>query len=496
MVFSSLLFLFAFLPAFLLLFYALPRAMKKPLVLLASLTFYFWGEDVLVWILIASTSIDYVCGLLIAGAFRRGVEPRKLARHGRRTRRQKVALAISICSNMAFLGYFKYVNFFVDNVQAALDAAGFEALASREFTEIALPLGISFYSFQSMSYTIDVYRGIVRPTRNLLNFATYVTMFPQLVAGPIVRYRDVEKQLIAHRLAGDEVAMGMRRFVLGLVKKVLIANTVSTLADGVFDAIPAGELTLATSWAGVLAYTLQIYFDFSGYSDMAIGLGMMLGFRFLENFRFPYVAQSVKEFWRRWHISLSTWFRDYLYIPLGGSRGGAASTYRNLLIVFVLCGLWHGAEWTFVIWGLYHGVFLVLERQGWFARLLERAPRPLRHGYLLAVVMVGWVFFRAASLERATAMLEGMVGLNGLASARYPLAEHLSMKELAALVGGAVFSAPIYPALARRFAQAKARWRWRPAVELAESVAFTALLGACAVLLSSGAANPFLYFRF
>ena len=316
------------------------------------------------------------------------------------------------------------------------------------------------------------------------------------MAGPIVRYRDIEKQLIAHRIQSDQVARGIRRFIIGLAKKVLVANTVSVLADGVFSSIPAEELTLATSWAGTVAYTLQIYFDFSAYSDMAIGLGMMLGFRFLENFEYPYIAKSIKEFWRRWHISLSTWFRDYLYIPLGGGRGGALRVYRNLLIVFVLCGLWHGAEWTFLIWGLYHGAFLVIERQGWFEKIHRRMPRFIHHVYLMVVVMVGWAIFRAEDFGQLGHMLSAMVGANGLSSAKYPVSEYLAPDVLIAIVGGAIFATPIYPRLMGWLGDIKVSSVLRTVLSVVANVLFIALLYFCATLLSSGAANPFLYFRF
>ena len=496
MVFSSLIYLFAFLPLALAGFYLVPHRARKVFLLCASLLFYFWGENFLLWIVITSTFIDYFAGLMISGALGKKGSPVKLTPDSPRTGRQRAGLILSICANLSFLGYFKYFNFFVSNFTAAVQAAGLDSLVPHGIEEIALPLGISFYTFQSMSYTIDVYRGQVRATRNFWDFACYVTMFPQLVAGPIVRYRDIEKQLRAHRLSADVCAMGIRRFVYGLAKKVLIANSVGVIADGVFST-PAGQLSLVSSWLGIVAYTLQIYFDFSGYSDMAIGLGMMFGFRFPENFNFPYIARSIKEFWRRWHISLSTWFRDYLYIPLGGNRSGGWRVYRNLVLVFVLCGFWHGAEWTFIVWGVYHGAFLVLERMSFFDRFHGRLPRPAKHVYAMLVVLVGWVFFRAETMGYAIDFLKAMAGMTTITNPVYPVAEYFAADGAAALVFGSIFACPLFGYIAERMRRIKpASTLGRGSIELLENLAVVALLGFCAVLLSGNVHNPFLYFRF
>ena len=312
---------------------------------------------------------------------------------------------------------FKYADFLVGNLNALL---GPLRLAPLSLPGIALPIGISFFTFQALSYVIDVYRREVPVQRNPFDLGLYIALFPQLIAGPIVRYHDVARQLVERVVTRQGFAYGVERFVVGLGKKVLIANTLAVQADLIF-AIPADQLTAPVAWFGLVCYTLQIYFDFSGYSDMAIGLGYMFGFRFLENFSHPYVAQSITEFWRRWHISLSTWFRDYLYVPLGGNRGSALRTYRNLVLVFFLCGLWHGASWSFVVWGLLHGFLLVIERMG-LGRLMARWPRALRHAWTLFFVMIAWVFFRADSLPQARGIpsrdVRGLPCVGSRASAR------------------------------------------------------------------------------
>src|SRR4051812_8670704 len=307
--------------------------------------------------------------------------------HGTPAAARRLAFAVTL--NLVVLGIFKYANFFADNLNALLRAGRIEPVA---VPRVLLPIGISFFTFHAISYVIDVSRRDATAQKSPVHAALYLLLFPQLIAGPIIRYRDIADQLARRVVSIDDFAYGVRRFVIGLGKKVLIANVVAGPADKIF-AMPAHELSTAHAWLGIVCYTLQIYFDFSGYSDMAIGLGRMFGFRFPENFRWPYIADTVQEFWRRWHISLSTWFRDYLYVPLGGNRVPTATMYRNLVLVFFLCGLWHGASWNFVIWGLFHGTFLVVERLG-LAAAVRRLWAPLRHAYLLLVVMVGWVFFR------------------------------------------------------------------------------------------------------
>jgi alginate O-acetyltransferase complex protein AlgI len=381
---------------------------------------------------------------------------------------------------------------------------------------IRLPIGISFFTFQALSYVIDVQRREAPAQRNPLDIALYVALFPQLVAGPIVRYRDVAVQLVQRVVTRASFAYGIRRFVIGLGKKMLIANVCAEAADGVFGGagtdlagVPGAELYPALAWLALVAYTLQIYFDFSGYSDMAIGLGHMFGFRFLENFAHPYVSRSITEFWRRWHISLSTWFRDYLYIPLGGNRRGGARTYLNLLIVFALCGLWHGASLTFLVWGLYHGAFLVLERAGLGAWLGRRAG-PLRHIYVLLAVMVGWVFFRAETLAYAWAFLRALVGLSDgsqlvpvgelLVPAReiHLLALHADTLTWIALAAGALGSLPWLPWLRARLEALEAQGRRGPslAFEWLGLAGLALVFVHAAMALASGGYNPFIYFRF
>jgi alginate O-acetyltransferase complex protein AlgI len=504
MLFSSVVFLFVYLPITLAAYYACfvwslregPRAAgwrraSHLLLFVASLFFYVWGEMALVAVMLFSTIVDYGCGLRIDRA--RG----RLAAAASGARPGKAWLIASILTNLSLLGVFKYANFGIENFNALAVAAGLEHLALTDFAGIALPLGISFYTFQSMSYTIDVYRGQVPATRSFVDFACYVTMFPQLVAGPIVRYADVAEQLIRRSLGIELVASGVTRFTIGLAKKVLIANTVAVPADAIFG-MEVGQLTAFHAWLGVVCYSLQIYFDFSGYSDMAIGLGRMLGFRYPENFRYPYVARSNQDFWRRWHISLSTWFRDYLYIPLGGNRVGAARNYLNLVLVFFLCGLWHGASWNFVLWGLYHGGFLIAERLG-LEGGLRRRPRALQHAYLLLVAMGGWVLFRAETLGQAGAVYAAMAGFGaGDGQALHFLQPHT----VAAIAAGLLFATPVAPRIALALARTADAGR-RPAglaaglsLAVGQPLLVAGLLLVSVMVLSAGTYNPFIYFRF
>jgi alginate O-acetyltransferase complex protein AlgI len=511
MVFSSILFLFLFLPVVITLYYLLflPALLGRQrtgtrlgnlLLLGSSLFFYAWGEQLLVLVMMSSTLIDYACGLVISGGWKRGGAVKTLEREGRRTPVQKAALVVSICANLSILGFFKYFNFGVDNLSALADLAGVDWLKWEDVFRVTLPLGISFYTFQSMSYTIDVYRGRTRATRDLIDFTCFVTLFPQLVAGPIVRYRDIAAQLVHRVVTRESFSYGVNRFILGLGKKVLIANTLARPADAIFQ-IPHGQLTPGLAWLGVSCYTLQIYFDFSGYSDMAIGLGRMFGFRFLENFDYPYIARSVRDFWRRWHISLSRWFRDYLYIPLGGSRVPPHRIYVNLAVVFLLCGFWHGASWTFVVWGLFHGAFLVLERLG-LEKWISRRWTPLRHVYVMLVVMGGWVLFRSDTFSQAMTFFSAMAGWSYGSGQSHYVALYLRPDVLLALLAGAVLSAPVVPWARRKFTEYAASKQGAAALLVESAGAFGGLviLGciffACAMYLSSGTYNPFIYFRF
>jgi len=511
MVFSSIIFVFFFLPIVLLGYFmlVLPALLGSrnglwwrlgnSVLLISSLVFYFWGETFLIWIIITSTLIDYACGLLISGGLC-GRAITQLQPNASRDFHQKFGLVLSICSNLAFLGIFKYFNFGVDSYNRLLASLGLSTLAWTDAVRITLPLGISFYTFQSMSYTIDVYRGHVRATRNLIDFACYVTMFPQLVAGPIVRYHDIADKLHSRVITCGLFASGVRRFVVGLGKKLLIANTVSVAAEQIL-VMPTNELSTSVAWLGIACYATQIYFDFSGYSDMAIGLGRMLGFSFQENFNYPYISRSMREFWQRWHISLSTWFRDYLYIPLGGNRQSAKRTYVNLAVVFVLCGLWHGASWTFVIWGLYHGLFLAIER-AWLGKFLSGRHPLFRHAYTLLVILCGWVIFACDSLPHVGGFLAAMFGFTGIVGSAKDFDWFWTREVRIALIVGIFLSLPVLPALV------ELQNKWLTALKgashtAAETGLYTVriiglcvLFVICAMFLSAGTHNPFIYFRF
>ena len=478
MLFTEPTFLFLFLPLLLALHFApLSRSHGSYgnwLLLLASLLFYAKGGRGFTWLVLASIAFNYGMAIAIA----------------RRPHRPAL-LAGTLGLNLAVLGLFKYANFVADNVNALLSTLQAEPLA---VPRVLLPIGISFFTFHAISYVVDVWRGDATAQKSPLHAALYLLLFPQLVAGPIIRYRDIADQLARRVVTLDDFARGVSRFVVGLAKKVLIANVVAGPADQIF-ALPLGELDPARAWLGIVCYTLQIYFDFSGYSDMAIGLGQMFGFRFPENFRWPYVAESVQGFWRRWHMSLSTWFRDYVYVPLGGNRLSPARTYVNLVVVFFLCGLWHGASWNFVIWGLFHGVFLVAERLG-LARGVTALPRLVRHAYLLLVVMTGWVFFRADTLPRALGFLGAMGGIGNAAPGVYTIGWYLTPDVQIALVAGVLGSAPIVPALSGWASGPIGSARLAHTVSFVSTVSLTMLLVASIMQIAARTYNPFIYFRF
>ena len=374
MVFSSVSFLFLFLPIFFLFYILVPKIFRNVFILLSSLLFYYWGEGLYLSILIIYIILNYVIGILIERNYIKGKHINS-----------RIIVTIGIFLNILILIYYKYYNFIIS------------IFNNNEITGIHLPIGISFYTFQSISYLIDVSRGDVNAEKNPISFGMYIALFPQLIAGPIVRYIDISREIVKRNITLELFKEGVERFILGLAKKVLIANPLGLYADEVFSRDPTSLQSIG-AWIGIFAYTLQIYYDFSGYSDMAIGLGRMMGFYFLENFNYPYVSRSIKEFWRRWHISLSSWFRDYLYIPLGGNKKGNIRTYLNLLVVFILCGLWHGANYTFLFWGAWHGLFLVLERRG-LDQFLEKRFILVQWIYTILIVSIGWVFFRALSIE-------------------------------------------------------------------------------------------------
>jgi alginate O-acetyltransferase complex protein AlgI len=479
-------FLFLFLPALLTLYFLQPGvhgAYGNWLLLVFSVIFYATGGGAFTLLMLASIAFNYYMAIAV---------DRRRDGGG-----AKPLLAVAVAVNLAVLGIFKYTNFFADNVNTL-----FLLLHVRPIVvpRVLLPIGISFFTFHAISYVVDVYRHDATAQKSPVHAALYLLLFPQLIAGPIVRYRDLADQLARRIVTIDDFAYGVRRFLIGLSKKVLVANVVAGPADKIF-AMPIAEISAGHAWLAIVCYTFQIYFDFSGYSDMAIGLGRMFGFRFTENFRWPYIAQSIQEFWRRWHMSLSSWFRDYLYKPLGGNRVAPARTYVNLVTVFLLCGLWHGASWNFVVWGLWHGVFLVIERL--FAKSPTRqfSNSPILswpiwpHAYTMIVVMIGWVFFRATTLTSAIGFLRAMAGLGGGARTPYAVQWYLTPELWLALIAGAIGSTPWVPALADALAL-----RRRPGISIALSALSVATLIALFVAsimeVAAGTYNPFIYFKF
>lgn len=469
MVFSSVLFLFRFLPVFMLCYFLAPGRMKNFILLLGSLFFYAWGEPVYVLLMLFSTLVDYGNGLLIERL--------------RGSRKALIPLSASIVVNLALLGFFKYADFLIQTVNAL-------AGTTLPLLNLDLPIGISFYTFQTMSYTIDVYRGRVTAQKNILDFSVYVTMFPQLIAGPIVKYKDVSLQLHSRPVDVTAVSRGLKRFCMGMAKKVLLANSL-----GVLWAEVSGQdfrnMSMMTAWLGVLAFAFQIYFDFSGYSDMAIGLGAILGFGFPENFNYPYISASITEFWRRWHISLGSWFREYVYIPLGGNRRGLLRQIRNILIVWALTGIWHGAGWNFLLWGLWFAFLLVLEKL-FLGRVLSWLPRIVGMIYTWAAVLAGWVLFALTTRDGILGCLQAMTGTGGIFDAD---ALYLGREYLALLAAAAVAATPIPRKLAVRLENSKtglcvALYR------LCEKVIPAALLLLAIAGIVDDSYNPFLYFRF
>lgn len=460
MLFSSISFLYYFLPVVLILYFIAPKRMKNRVLLMASLIFYAWEEPKYVVLMIVSIIVGYIAGRLIETFYEK--------KFG------KVFLVGAVLIHLGFLIYFKYADFAIGNLNRM---TGF----SMPFLKIALPIGISFYTFQILSYEIDVYRGTVKAQKNILNLAAYISMFPQLIAGPIVRYSTINEQLEERNPGFKDFALGIRRFVVGLGKKVLLANALGELCE-IFKV--SNDKSVLFFWLYAIAFTLHIYFDFSGYSDMAIGLGRIFGFRFLENFNYPYISISVTEFWRRWHMSLGQWFRDYVYIPLGGNRGSRARWLLNLFIVWMLTGLWHGAEWNFAIWGLYFALILVVEKLV-LAKWLEKS-RIMSHIYLIIIVVVGFVIFNGANLNEAFMYVGAMFGYGD-----YPLisAEFIYyLKSYAVLIGIAIIGAtPVVKTLAARVEEKAGIW---------EPVVLVGILMLATAYLVDGSFNPFLYFRF
>ena len=470
MLFSSIVFLFTFLPVTLLVYYLVPGRLKNIVLLLASLVFYAWGEPVYVILMVLSILFNYVSGI-------------DIERNLENPFKAKQSLVIAVAVNLLILGFFKYYGFLIESLNAVLPV-------ELPYKELALPIGISFYTFQTMSYTIDVFRKDAPAQKNIINLGAYVTMFPQLIAGPIVRYQTVAEQLNHRKETQTLFASGVERFVIGLGKKVLLANNIGLLWSQI-SSMAISELTVMTSWLGVIAFGLQIYFDFSGYSDMAIGLGRMFGFELLENFNYPYISQSITEFWRRWHISLGTWFRDYVYIPLGGNRKGKRRTYLNVFIVWFLTGLWHGASWNFILWGLYFGIIITIEKV-FLMKWLIYAPRLIRHFYTLVLLIIGWGLFAFENLSYLKDYLRVMFGLKEVALYDQVTLYYL-MTNGVLLIILVIASTPLAKQMYQKLKQSK-RGELLDVV-LSPIVCLLILILSTAYLVDSSY-NPFLYFRF
>ncbi|TGE35501.1 MBOAT family protein [Desulfosporosinus fructosivorans] len=468
MVFSSLFFTFAFLPITVILYYSLGKPLRNIVLLTASLFFYAWGEPVYVLLMCGSIMINYWIGTL-------------LGRDSGGRRNRQLLLSISLIFNLGCLAYFKYFGMIISTITAM---GGWNLQVGTP----ALPLGISFYTFQTLSYVIDVYREKIKPQKSLLLFALYITMFPQLVAGPIVHYADIESQLADRSMTLEKFYSGMRRFLCGLAKKMLLANNIGLLWSEV-KAMPGTEISVLMAWAGIIAFTLQIYFDFSGYSDMAIGLGKMFGFRFKENFRYPYSSQSISEFWRRWHISLGSWFKEYVYIPLGGSRVGKWKLIGNLFVVWFLTGLWHGASWNFVVWGLYFGTLIYVEKS-FLQKSMARWPKAVRHIYLLLLVVIGWVFFEFTNLTDGLSFLRIMFGVGD--NALIDNQGMVKLKTYAVLYSVCIIAASPGPKkLALLFIRTHGN-----IYKLVVNVYYCVLMFWGAAYMVGSTYNPFIYFRF
>lgn len=465
MVFSEPVFMFLFLPVTLLIYYAVPFRFKNAVLFLTGLLFYSWGEPVYVLIMILSTLIDYIAG-------------RTMAHYDSNEKIRKTALIVSVVMNLSLLGVFKYSGFFIDSLNSAFGLTLYNP-------NLPLPIGISFFTFQSMSYTIDLYRRNISVQKSFVKFAAFVTMFPQIVAGPIVLYEDVAAELEERKIDFESVSNGISIFICGLCKKVLIANSVgelwTTVKETDYSTLPA-----ATAWLGIIAFTLQIYFDFSGYSDIAVGLGKMLGFNFPKNFDYPYTSKSVSEFWRRWHMTLGGWFKSYVYFPLGGSRNGKAKTIRNLLIVWFLTGMWHGASWNFMIWGIYYGLILILEKFV-FAKALKKLPVFITKIYTMFAVVIGWVIFEIYSPAAELDFISAMFGATGSVFDTFTLniLHNYSFILIAALVISTGFPLRLW----KKFTQGRK-------TELLNIAGEAAGMAACIAYLVDASYNPFLYFNF
>ena len=468
MLFSSITFIYFYLPTVLAVYFLLPVRYRNGLLLAASFLFYAWGEPNYLVIMLLTIFINYFAAIFVSN---------------QKTKTGKLlVLWLSIIVDLSMLGYFKYFNFFVENINLLFKG-------NIDFIKVVMPIGISFYTFQALSYVIDVYKGEVKAQKNIATVALYIALFPQLIAGPIVKYHDIENQLTSHDVTPDMFYQGLCRFIVGLGKKVLIANNMGLVADKVFN-LSANDVSTPMAWLGALCYSMQIFYDFSGYSDMAIGLGQMFGFKFLENFNYPYISDSITEFWRRWHISLSSWLKNYVYIPLGGNRHGLTKTCINLMIVFAITGFWHGAQWTFILWGMWHGVFIVIEKLTHFPKLKGNLVLMTgKHLLTLFIVLIGWVLFRAEQFDVAYDYLKNMFGLIEHSDSMYGNQYFYDNIQLIALFFAIVFTMP---------------WLRTLCNKLQGNIAFTtvynlALIGIfllCSIFLTASTYNPFIYFRF
>lgn len=474
MVFSSSLFLLYFLPVFLAIYYLLPYRHKNTCIVIASILFYSWSGALYVLFLLASLLFDFYIARFI---------------HRAQGNKRKQILAFSVIVNVGLLLYFKYANFFIENINLLIQSSGSQAIS---WTKVALPIGISFFTFHKLSYTIDIYRGVKAPFTSITNYTLYILLFPQLIAGPIIRFNEISDQIEQreNELHIDNRLEGFYRFIIGLAKKVLIANAFGLMADEVFNS-STHLYSTQEAWKGAIAYTFQIYFDFSGYSDMAIGLGLMMGFRFPENFNNPYMATSITDFWRRWHMTLSRWMRDYLYIPLGGNRVSTTRMYINLCTVFLISGFWHGASWSFIFWGAYHGAFQILDRL-FLVRLLEKTPKVFQVAFTFVLVIIGWVFFRADTIEQGFTMVHTMFDVSQVASV-YEFGQMFTVM----LAAGTLFS--FWPLLVKEHEALQRAW-YHPFTSISGSVwgilSALVLFVLCLAEITSAGFNPFIYFRF
>ncbi len=466
MLFSSMTFVFMFLPIVCAIYLLVRPEIKNYVLLIASMLFYAWGEPRYLAIMILTIVINYFGAYFIS----------------RSNHHKKYILAITVIANLSFLFYFKYFNFVMRNINDAFDAQ-FNVI------NVIMPIGISFYTFQALSYVVDVYRGEVKVQKDIYKLALYISLFPQLVAGPIVKYHDVAEQIDKRTITFDKVNYGVKRFIMGLAKKMLIANTLGAVADKIF-AQPVEQFDALTAWIGAFAYTFQLYYDFSGYSDMAIGLGSIFGFKFLENFNYPYISKSITEFWRRWHISLSTWFKEYLYIPLGGNRVTKRRNMFNLFVVFLATGIWHGAEWTFVVWGLWHGAFIIFEKlTGWHKKEGGFNLVLAQHIYTIFAFVIGWVIFRAENLTYAVSYIKNMFGLISEHDIIYERFYYIDNMELIAFAAAIICSMPIF----NKLPEIGFKYKIQRTVV---NIWLIALFILSVAVMAASTYNPFIYFRF